>query len=250
MNSAIRVIIIEDEEIAAQRLRDMCSGEPGLEVIATCANGAEAIRQIATLEPDLIFVDVELPDMLGIDVIRHVRFAGDIIFCTAHDSYAVTAFELAAIDFLLKPYSQARFQAAIAKVLRHKGKKPNPGKELWQNLADDNAALHRLPVHEGEKIIFLDSADITHFASNNRIVFAYLDQRHYAVNYTLDELEKRLRKQQFFRIHRSTLVNLGWVDSLTPWFGGALKLTLRDREKTQLSVSRAAARRLRENFKW
>jgi DNA-binding LytR/AlgR family response regulator len=226
------------------------AGSPDSKSLPLVQTGLRPFGKLQQLEPDLIFVDVELPDMLGIDVIRHVRFAGDIIFCTAHDSYAVTAFELAAIDFLLKPYSQARFQAAIAKVLRHKGKKPNPGKELWQNLADDNAALHRLPVHEGEKIIFLDSADITHFASNNRIVFAYLDQRHYAVNYTLDELEKRLRKQQFFRIHRSTLVNLGWVDSLTPWFGGALKLTLRDREKTQLSVSRAAARRLRENFKW
>lgn len=249
----LAVMVVDDERESRERIRDFCRDHDELELIAEAANGYEAIEKIDTLKPDLVFLDIQMPDITGIDVLKNISHDPQVIFCTAYDEYAVKAFEHNAVDFLLKPFSRERFDAALQRVKVDRVRRPEVIGQLQQVLSDwksESNYLRRIPAKIGDRIHLMKTGDITYFLSQNKMVFAYLKDKHLAINYTLDELAKRLDPNQFFRIHRSTIVNLDYVELIEPWFAGSFMMKLNDGKKTELKISRNAARELKKLLSW
>ncbi|RMG67132.1 MAG: DNA-binding response regulator [Calditrichaeota bacterium] len=249
----MKVIIVEDEKPAADRLQQMLADFPDVELLAVADTGEEAAREIDRLRPEVIFLDVQLPDLSGVDLLRLIEHQPQVIFTTAYDTYAVQAFELGAVDYLLKPFSRERLAEALERVRARLAAPENATRKLEQllsQLAGRPPYLQRIPCRAGQKILILNADQILYFATENKLVFAHLADRRYCINYTLEELQHRLDPERFFRTHRTTIVNLDFVRSIEPWFGGTYRITLRDREGTQLPVSRNAARQLREKLGW
>ena len=249
----MRLLIVEDERPARENLENLCRSESDVSEVWLVESGLRAIESIETEKPDLLFLDINLPDISGIDVLKNINHHPEIVFCTAYDEYAVAAFEHRAVDFLLKPYSGERFQRAMEKVRERLLQKKNLQSQLSRLLAEwqpDIRFLSRIPAKVGEKIYLLNTDNVAWFSSENRLVFAHEVNKQYALNYTLDELEKRLDPELFFRIHRSTIVNLDFVVSIEPYFGGAFIMKLKIPDKTELKISRNAARELRRKLGW
>ena len=219
----ITCFIVEDETLAIQRLAELVSEEVELELLGTSDNGEEAITRIESLQPQLLFLDVRLPDISGLDVLKILTHRPAVIFTTAYDEYAVEAFSQNAIDFLLKPLSRERFQQAIAKFkqqddLNNMNVQMTRVLERWHSQTEH---MIRIPSKIGERIFILNVQEIIYFASENKLIFAHLTDSEFLMNYTLDELERRLNPAHFFRIHRSTIVNLNFVAPFGPCLAAA-----------------------------
>ncbi len=248
----IQTYIVEDEKPALKRLREMLEELEDIEIIGHSASGKQAVAEIDALKPQLLFLDIHLPDISGIDVLHVCEHTPAIIFTTAYDQYAIEAFELRALDYLLKPFSKERLHEAVERA-RESITKPAPDASLQQLLAQWQPPAHRLKriaSKIGDRIYVFNDDDVVYFASDNKLVFAHLQNEKHLINYTLDQLETRLDHQKFFRIHRSTIVNLNYVDKIEAWFSGGYKMTVRDKEKTELNISRNAGRALREKLGW
>ena len=249
----IRAIIVEDEQPAAERLQAFLKQVPDVEVVGVYASGEEAAHYIDVLKPEVLFLDVHLTDISGIDVLRIIRHKPAIIFTTAYDQYAIEAFELQAVDYLLKPFSEERLQKAIERVRERYSPDKDPTEKIRELLAHwqpQQPCLRRIPSRVGDTIYILSDDDIVYFATENKLVFAYLTEKKYIINYTLEELQARLDPEKFFRIHRSTIVNLNYVKTIDAWFGGGYKMTVKDKRGSELIISRSAGRQLRQKLGW
>ena len=249
----IRAYIVEDEQPALERLQDFIGEISDVEIVGSNASGKEAAQQIDSLKPDLLFLDIHLTDISGIDLLRLIAHQPAIVFTTAYNQYAIEAFELRAVDYLLKPFSKERLEEAVAKVREKFDPDQNMTatvKQLLQNWQPGKDYLTRIPSRIGDKIYILADDDIVYFKSEDKVVFAYLADSDFIVNYTLEELLTRLNPDKFFRIHRSTIVNLNYVKTIEAWFGGGYKMKVRDKRNTELTISRSAGRLLREKLGW
>lgn len=249
----IRAFIVEDEQPAIARLKELLKEVPDVEIVGIYSSGAEAVPRIDELKPELIFLDVHLTDMLGVDMLRLVTHQPAVIFTTAYDQYAVEAFELGAVDYLLKPFSAERLEQALQRVRERRSVGADATRQLetlFSHWRMPHAFLQRIPARAGNKIIILRDEDIVYFASENKLVFAHLFEKKRLINYTLEELQQRLNPDNFFRIHRSTIVNLNYVKSIEPWFAGGYRMTVRDKQGSELNISRNAAKELRKKLGW
>ena len=249
----IGVIVIEDEKPALERLCAMLDTLNDVDILATSDSGKKAAGLIEKLKPDLIFLDINLPDLSGIDLLHLISYKPLVIFTTAYNQYAIQAFELQAVDYLLKPFSMQRLHAAMDRLreqLIRKSKVEQNINELLAQWAPQKEFLRRIPSKVGDKIYILSDDQIVYFASEQKLVFAHLENTKYLVNYKLEELIARLDPDKFFRIHRSTIVNLNYVQTIEAWFGGGYKMKVRDQHKTELTISRSAGRLLREKLGW
>lgn len=249
----IRAIIVEDEQPAAHRLLGFLERLPDIDVIGIYASGEEAAKQIDAVTPDLVFLDIHLSDISGIDLLRLISHKPAVIFTTAYDQYAIQAFELRAVDYLLKPYTEERLQEAIERVREQLAGDETPVKQIQELLVHwqpKQPYLRRIPSRTGERIYILNDDDIVYFATENKLVFGHLFDKKYLINYTLEELQARLDPEKFFRIHRSTIVNLNYVKTIEAWFGGGYKMTVRDKQGSELLISRQAGRQLRQKLGW
>jgi len=249
----IRSLIIEDEKPALDRLRGFIDAIRDIEVLDVTDSGKIAVALIDELKPDLIFLDIHLSDMSGIDLFHLISHRPLVIFTTAYNQYAIKAFELQAVDYLLKPFSFERLNLAVNRakeMLEGKLNSHQNIKNLLSQWSPQKDYLKRIPSKIGDRIYVMNEDDIVYFASEQKLVFAYLDDTKYLVNYTLEELHNRLDPEKFFRIHRSTIVNLNFVDTIEVWFGGGYKMNVRDKQKTELTISRAAGKLLRQKLGW
>jgi DNA-binding LytR/AlgR family response regulator len=250
----ISAFIVEDEKPARERLQEFVDKHPDLNLAGFSENGKQAVLQIESLKPQLVFLDVNLPDISGIDVIKVIEHKPMIIFTTAYDEYALQAFEFNAIDFLLKPFSDQRFNQAVDKLKKRLMAPPPQIQDQIQQILSQwqvkNNYLIRIPSKIGDRIFILNAADIVYFASEQKLVFANQFAERFLINYTLEELQNRLDGDQFFRIHRSTIVNLNYVNTIEPLFGGTYIMKVKDKNRTKLNISRNAARQLRERLGW
>lgn len=245
----ISTLIVDDERAARKSLRRGLERDSRVDVVGEAEDGPSAVELIEEKRPQLVLLDIQMPVMSGFDVLRALEpeCIPAVIFVTAYDEYAIAAFEVAAVDYLLKPFGEDRLREAIDKVVaRIAGPWPSTIQELLGNLSNAEY-VRQLPVHAQKRIRLLDVDSISHIVSEDRIVRIYDRERHkYWTNETLDQLQKRLDPEQFFRTHRSSLINLRSDFEIEPWKDGRLRLHLEG--GTTLTVARERAKLLRERM--
>ena len=230
----IRALIVDDEPLARERVRLLLRDEPDLEVIAECANGSEAVEQINKQNPDLLFLDVQMPELDGFEVLQQIpsEKLPVVIFTTAFDRHAVRAFDSHALDYLLKPFKPARFKEAVQRArdqLTHR-QAGSATRGLSDLLAERGASrdLTRLAVKSGDKITFVAVNDIDSVESAGNYVVVHVGKENHILRETLTSLEGRLPAKQFLRISRGAIVNLDHVRELQPMFRGESVVVLQN----------------------
>jgi two-component system LytT family response regulator len=243
----LRVLIADDEPRARQFLEKLLGEHDGVEIVASARGGADALEQIQKLGPDAAFLDIHMPDLSGLEIARHLRGAGSpvIVFVTAYDKHAVEAFELAALDYVLKPIKRERLADTLRRV-REEVSRGGAGhaRAVEQALAapalEEHAPpLRRLPVRHRREVRLLELDAVPIVFSRDRLVLARSEGHEYLCDYTLQELERRLPPERFVRVHRAALVNIDAVES----YGGedgVLVLKLKDGTRVEASERRAA----------
>ena len=246
----IRTVIAEDEAPARGRLIRFLQAHPDVEIAGEAATGADALYLIERSDPDLVVLDIRLPDMSGLEVLRHLTDRPQVVFSTAYDSYAIEAFEIEAVDYLLKPYEQARVDIALDRVRARLQTAAGPLRleELLRKLnGRTQPTTHRIALHDREHIVLANSNEIFYFIAEGDDVYARLRGRRLAARRSLREIERMMEPQHFFRANRSTLVNLDLVREIHPWFGGRFVIRFSQLESSeQIEVSRRQARLLSE----
>ena len=251
-----RCVVIDDERPARDRLKRLLAAHPDFEVAGEAADADAAVRLIDETAPDLCFLDVQMPEGTGFDVLERVRHVPHVIFVTAHDRYAVPAFEVRSIDYLLKPVGRERFSEALERA-RERIDAAGPVRRILDELdalrrlvgggAAAPPALERVSVRRGSGVLLLDPDEIVWFEAEDTLVFARTAAERFLVDRTLSELEDQLAGR-FFRAHRGCLVNLGRIAEIRPADAGAWTIVCPGAGTVPLS--RRQARRLRELFPW
>jgi len=255
----LKAYLVDDELPALKRLTRLLESTKKVEIIGSSMNPVDAIKALSADLPDVLFLDIQMPGMNGFDLLAALERQPVVIFTTAYDQYALKAFEVNSIDYLLKPIEPEQLERALKKLEQfHAGTRPRwldqPDlravlQELSRTLRDPaRTTLERIPVRVGERTRFLDVARITHFFSQGRLTFAAIEGKTYCVDWTISELEERLGDSHFVRIHRGILLNLDWLDELTPWFTGRMAARLKDQKRTELTVARDRVRALKERL--
>lgn len=250
--AVLKTVIVDDEKLAREKLKRLIQelNDPELRVIGEAKDGLEAIEKIESLKPDVVFLDIQMPGLNGFEVVRNINFVPAVIFSTAYDQYAIRAFEINATDYLLKPYDKERLSAAIVKLKRvsvHQDLQRTVKKlvtDLMQS--PESSYIELLPTRVGQRIKLIKAKEVIWFDTEHSITFAHAGGHNYDLKYTLDELEQRLNPKDFFRTHRSAIVNLHYIAEIIPWFNGQYKLILSDLAKTELVVSRGRSQDLKE----
>lgn len=247
----IRTLIVDDEPLGRERIRTLLAGEPDIEVIGECPDGRQAITAIEQHNPDLVFLDVQMPEVDGFSVLKAI--CGErmpvIIFVTAYDRYAVQAFEVHALDYLLKSYDRERFSAAVQRA-KEEIQRSREGVlnerlvGLLETLQTKKDRLTRLVIKSAGRIVFLRVEEIDWIEAADNYVRVHAGKESHLIRETLQSLEKRLDAGKFLRIHRSFLVNLDRIRELQPIFHGDYAVKLAD--GTELTLSRNYREKLLE----
>lgn len=256
MNDPIRTLLVDDEALARRRLRTLLRGDPGIEIVGECGDGGSAVKEIEALAPDLVFLDVQMPEADGFDVLDAVgaRAMPVVVFVTAYDGYALRAFEVHALDYLLKPFSRDRFEAALARareeIRRRRGDGPQDRDELaalLRELREAGRRPRRLVVRDGGRVSFISVEEIDWVESAGNYLRIHVGPDAHLIRGTIKGCAERLDSESFLRISRSTIVNLDRVRAVHPWTRGELIVVMRD--GTQLPTTGDHGRRLRERLK-
>jgi len=247
--SQVRALVVEDEPVARRSLREYSEGVEWLTLVGEAGDGVEAVRLIDRLEPDLVFLDVHLPELSGLQVIERIRHRPEIVFTTAYDRFALAAFEVGALDYLLKPFGRQRFQTRLERVRRRL-----PG--LLSGLLTDTAVpsaerardalgspLRRLFARAGERIVPIDVQTIQHVQAQGDYVEVHSEAGRHLPHMSLGELASRLDPEAFCQVHRSHLVSFAAIESLRPFDSRRLLIKLRN--GTEILASRSASELLR-----
>ncbi|MQR00829.1 LytR/AlgR family response regulator transcription factor [Glaciimonas soli] len=238
------VFIAEDEPLARETLRNWIHDHPQLHLIGEAADGAVALKNIELLKPEVVFMDIQMPEMTGLEVVKRLIHRPEYIFTTAYDQYAVTAFELNAVDYLLKPFSRERFDAAVERLLEVSATSSDDLQLVLKQAAEhDTSLLKRILVRDRGHIFPLAMDEIEYMKSDEKYTVIAARKRTFMVRIGLSELSARLDPGKFIRIHRSTLVNLDFVESMKADEQSQLQLQMRD--GTQLIANREASKMLR-----
>lgn len=240
--------IAEDEPLALETLRDAVNARPELRLIGEAADGVSALEQMNALEPEVAFMDIQMPEMTGLEVLKRLRQRPRIIFTTAYDQYAVAAFELNAVDYLLKPFTRARFDAAVERLLEAAPTAFTPTEELSVALLQIGERsvqrLERILVRDRGHIFPVKVNDIAWLKADAKYTGIFVGNKTFLVRLGISELAERLDPTRFVRIHRSLLVNLDFVESMKADEQSQLQLHLRD--GTVLVANREASKMLRD----
>ena len=251
-----RCVVVDDEKPARDRVRRLLAGHPDFRIVGEAADAETAVRLIDETTPDLCFLDVQMPEGTGFDVLERVRHVPHVVFVTAYDRYAVSAFDVRSVDYLLKPVGRERFAEAVARA-RERIDAADPARRILDELDDlrrsvDRGAApaprpDRISARRGPRILLLDPDEIVWFEAEDTLVFARTAAGRFLVERTLSDLETHL-EGQFFRAHRGCLVNLGRIAEVRPADAGACTIVCPG--AGTVALSRRQARRLREMFRW
>jgi len=251
--SKIRALIVDDEPLARRRIKSLLAHDQSVEVIGECSDGYKAVTSISELNPDLVFLDVQMPAMDGFEVIKTISAEQmpTVIFVTAYDQYALKAFEVNALDYLLKPFDRRRFQKTLerAKAMIRGLKNGNVNNQLL-SLLDDLRREQNIPdrfiIKSGGRVVFLRVEEIDWMSTVGNYVRLQVGRDSHLMRETMTGMESKLDPVSFMRIHRSTIVNLDRVKEVQPWAKGEYVVIMRD--GTRLIMSRRYRERLNERL--
>lgn len=228
----IKALIVDDEPLARDRIREMLKDHPDVEVIAEARNGQEAIDSVAKQNPDLVFLDVQMPDLNGFDVLQNldVERLPVIIFVTAYDQYALRAFDVHAVDYLTKPFDRERFAEAVeqAKLFMKGAKEPDTARilSMLQELRAGASYLERFAIKNGETVFFVRAEDVDAIEAQGNYVRLSLASSSHLLRDTLNNIESQINPRMFVRIHRRTIVNIDRVKEVQTWARGEYRIVL------------------------
>ena len=255
----LRTIVVDDEQLARDELCFLLEQLPGIEVVAQAGDGPDALRVIAEQMPDLVMLDVQMPGLTGFEVARRLmQSATDshLVFVTAYDQHAIEAFDVNAVDYLLKPVEMTRLVTAVERV-RKRRLLDRPAQTAPANLdrvlellgARQNRR-EQLAVKVGDRFLLIHAEEVVHASVEDDVITIVTNSLSGTSNYrTLDELQARLDPEVFWRVHRSHLVNINKIREIVPWFSRNYILKMRDTKGSEIQVSRSQTRRLREYLK-
>jgi two-component system LytT family response regulator/two-component system response regulator LytT len=257
----LRTVVVDDEQLARDELCFLLQQMGGIEVVAQAGNGVEALRVIEEFQPDLVMLDVQMPGITGFEVARRVMEAGlesHVVFVTAFDQYAIDAFEVNAVDYLLKPVEPARLTTAVDRARKRlaieRTSQRTPGGEdierLVQLLADRQTRREQLAIKVEDRFLLIHADEVVFASVENEEIRVVTNSLSGTSNYrTLDELQARLDPGVFWRVHRSHLVNINKIKEIVPWFSRNYILKMKDARGSEIPVSRSQTRRLRDYLK-
>src|SRR6201989_66306 len=245
----IRVLVVDDEPLAREKIRGMAVDDPELRIVGEGTNGAEAIEAVQPIRPDLLLLDVQMPEVGGFAVLEALKDEGlpPVIFITAYDHYAVRAFEVHALDYLLKPFDRERFRAAMERAKRQIRRDSGRSLDerivaLLEQMREPQRYTERLVVKTGGRVFFLNTDEIDWIEAEGNYVSVHTGKKAYLLRETISSLESQLDSKEFVRIHRSSIVRLDRVKELQPWSHGEYHVILED--GTRLTLSRSYREKL------
>lgn len=243
----MKAIIIDDERLARKELMNLLSVHPEIEVIGESHNADHAKKSIEALQPDLIFLDIQMPAKTGFDLLEELSFVPHVVFTTAYDEYALKAFEVNAFDYLLKPIEKDRLKDCVQKLIEEMAEEkeeefPEEGESSVQRLGLEDQVF----VKDGEKCWFVKLKKVSAFESEGNYVRVYFDNFKPLILKSLNNLEQRLDPKSFFRANRKFIINLNWIENMESWFNGGLRVTLTDGK--QIEISRRQAAKLKDKM--
>lgn len=256
--ATLRTIVVDDEQLAREELCFLLGELGGIDVIAQAADGVDALSMVEAHEPDVVMLDVQMPGLTGFEVARRLLRAGiqvQVVFVTAYDQHAIQAFEVNAVDYLLKPVESGRLATAIERVRKRIESDRAPAsrtqtqdvEKLLQLLSDRQDRREQLAVKIGDRFLLIQTDEVVHASVEDEVITVVTNSLSGTSNYrTLDELQTRLDPAVFWRVHRSHLVNINKIKEIVPWFSRNYMLKMRDGKGTEIPVSRAQTKRLRE----
>jgi two-component system LytT family response regulator/two-component system response regulator LytT len=255
----LRAVLVDDEQLARDELGYLLGRLGGVNVVGQAGDGPEALDAIARLQPDLVFLDVQMPGLTGFEVARRLLESGpaaQIVFVTAFDQHAIEAFEVNAVDYLLKPVDPARLETAVDRARRRQAAEraePAPQDQLErivQLVADRQSRRDRLALKVGERFLLVQAEEVIYASLVDDSVTVVSEHQTGTSNCrTLDELQAQLDPGVFWRVHRSHLVNINKIKEIVPWFSRNYILRMKDARATEIPVSRSQTRRLRDYLK-
>ncbi|MEQ1947859.1 MAG: LytTR family DNA-binding domain-containing protein [Bryobacteraceae bacterium] len=255
-STVISAIVVDDEKLASDELSYQLKQFEDVEVIATAANGLEAIKLIEDLEPDLVFMDVQMPGLDGMGVIRRLREKSiplpHFVMATAYDQYAVEAFRLEALDYLLKPVEKERLEIAVerARKIAAEKAKLQPAEAPVPVQQKSSLQRSKLLVRSAQRNFIVDAQDVVYATIDDGLITVVAANLEGQSNYrTIEELQSNLDPDMFWRVHRSYLVNVNRIKEVVPWFKSSFQLKMDDKKQTEIPVSRVQTKRLRALFK-
>lgn len=247
----IRALVVDDEPLARDMIREMLAGDSEVEVVGECANGREAIEAIKASTPDLVFLDIQMPELGGFELLESLgpNATPYVIFVTAYDQYAVRAFEVHALDYLLKPFDRERFEVAWQRAkdqikLDRTSRRDQDIIALLEELKAGPRYLERLVIKNGGRVFFLHVQDVYCIEAEGNYVRVYDIQKGYLLRETISSLEEQLDPKQFLRIHRSAIVRIDRIKEMQPWFHGEYRIIMENGK--QLALSRNYRANLQE----
>jgi len=249
----LRAYVVDDERLAVQRLTRMLEATGRIEVAGSTTDPEEALAYLRANDVDVVFLDIQMPGLTGFDLLQRLDRDPLVVFTTAYDKYAIEAFSVSSVDYLLKPIEPERLDRAIDKLERMWSPDPSPLQRpdiraLARELAAMVPGLQRIASRVGERTTVLEVARVTHFFAKDKLTFAVANGRDHVVDYTIAQLEEKLDPRRFVRIHRATIVNAGFVHELFPGDDGGGLVRLKDEKRTELSVARDRVRHLKERL--
>ena len=250
---SVRALVVDDEQLAREELCFLLESVPEVEVVGQAQNGLEAVALVERLAPELLFLDIQMPGLDGFQVVRELMGRDDVprfIFVTAYDRYAIKAFEVNAVDYLLKPVDKTRLGEAVSRITREIEGKPTASQlERLLGALERTNAQKRLVVKVSDRFMLVDASDVIYAMVEDGVITIATDRVTGTSNVrTLDELAASLDDDVFWRVHRSYIVNLQRIKEVVPWFNRTIQLKMADRNETEIPVSRSNTRRLKEHL--
>jgi two-component system LytT family response regulator len=251
--SPLRVFLVDDEELALKRLSRLLKATGKVEIVGVTTDAEAAIDQLVTAEIDALFLDIQMPELTGFELLSRLESQPLIVFTTAFDQYALRAFEVNSIDYLLKPIEAEHLDRAISKLERLRGNNQRKDlHEIAETVAKALRSATRYPEkvasRSGDRVRFIDVSNVTHFVAKDKLTYAVVKEKSFVVESSITDLEQKLDPAKFVRIHRSTLLNIEYVDEIFSWFGGGVVVKLKDGQRTELTVARDRVRSLKKQL--
>jgi two-component system LytT family response regulator len=247
----LRVYLVDDESLALKRLTALLRETRRVEIVGSTVHPAEAVQFLSDHAVDAVFLDIQMPGMTGFELLRKLPKEPAVVFTTAFDRFALDAFEVNSIDYLVKPIELERLEKALTKLERLRGT-PQAMSEAEHLRAVVHELTRKFPERIasriGERVVFVETKKVTHFYAKDRLTYAATPSKDYMIDMTISELEEKLDPAVFIRIHRSTLLNINYVDEVSSWMGGGLIVRLKDGKRTELQIARDRLREVKERL--